>query len=99
VTGLRFDECPSCGRRWTLPRTGCPSCGATPRRSVSSGHGSVAAVSVVHPRSGEPGEPFVLLLVDLDDGVRVMGRGVPGLVVGTRVRASVEDGLPTFGQA
>ncbi|MEJ2885166.1 hypothetical protein [Actinomycetospora aeridis] len=56
----------------------------------------MAAVSVVHPPSGAS---YVLVLVDLDDGVRAMGRGGPGLAVGTRVRAATEDGLLTFGEA
>ncbi|GAA4910425.1 acyl-CoA-associated DUF35 OB-fold domain-containing protein [Actinomycetospora succinea] len=90
---LAYDECPSCGRRWTLPRTGCPSCGAEPRRCASAGLGTVAAVSVVHPSSGDP---YVLVLVDLDDGVRAMGRGAPGLAVGHRVRARPDAGIPTF---
>ncbi|MDD7938331.1 OB-fold domain-containing protein [Actinomycetospora lutea] len=90
---LAHDECPSCGLRWTVPRTGCPRCGAAPRRLSASGLGTVAAVSVVHPASGEP---YVLVLVDLDEGVRAMGRARSAVPIGTRVRAGLEDGRPTF---
>lgn len=88
-----YDECPSCGLRWTLPRTGCPACGAAPRRRASSGRGRVAAVSVVHPASGEP---YVLVLVDLDEGVRAMGRASTAVPIGCRVRAGGAGGVPTF---
>lgn len=91
---LSFDECPACGRRWTLPRTGCPACGATgPRRRASAGLGRVAAASVVHPPAGEP---YTLVLVDLDEGVRAMGRATARVVVGARVRADLAGGVPTF---
>ena len=92
---LAYDECRSCGRRWALPRTGCPACGTPdPHRRAATGRGLVAAVTVVHPSSGEP---YSLILVDLDEGVRVMGRAAPGLVVGARVRAAFPDGVPTYG--
>lgn len=91
---LAYDECAACGARWSLPRTACPHCGASPpRRQESAGSGRVGAVSVVHPASGAP---YVLVLVDLDEGVRAMGRGVPGLAVGDRVSAGSADGVPTF---
>ena len=98
---LVYDECRSCGRCWALPRAGGPACGnPAPRRRAATGRGLLAAVTVVHPwsaRSGEqPVEPYSLVLVDLDEGVRMMGRATPGLVVGARVRAEFADGVPIF---
>lgn len=51
------------------------------------------AVTVVHPGAGEP---YPLVLIDLDEGVRVMGRAEPGLVVGSRVEVRFVDGVPSF---
>lgn len=92
VPALAHDECRSCAHRWSLPRTACPVCGTTlPRRVRCSGRGRLAAVSVVHPTSETP---YTLVLVDLDEGVRVMGRGEPGVTVGAPVRVELRDGLP-----
>jgi uncharacterized OB-fold protein len=60
--------------------------------------GVVHATTVVHPR-GE--EPYNVCLVDLDDGVRVMGR-VEGLApqdvtIGLRVQGRAgEDGVVVY---
>lgn len=95
-----YDECRACARRWALPRTACPHCGAPdPHRRPSSGAGTVAAMTVVHraPAGGHHRPtPFALVLVDLDEGVRAMGRadGVGG--VGDRVLARFPDGVPSF---
>jgi uncharacterized protein len=91
---LPYDECCWCGRRWALPRTACPECGTPePRRRTAAGRGRVTAVTVVHPGSGEP---YTLVLVDLDEGVRVMGRAADGVVVGARVEVRFVEGLPSF---
>jgi hypothetical protein len=64
---------------------------------VSAGLGTVYAATVMH-RPEE--EPESLVLVDLDEGFRMMSR-VVGLapeevVIGLRVRATFEDGVPLF---
>ncbi len=73
---------------------------AAAARRPSSGVGRVVAVSVVHPlsacSSGPFGEPYTLALVDLDDGIRAMGRGDPGLTVGASVRVKFPDGIPRW---
>jgi uncharacterized OB-fold protein len=59
---------------------------------VSAGLGTVYAVTVVSPR-GEP--PYNVVLVDMDEGFRLMSRveGLPAesVRIGMRVRARVHD--------
>lgn len=97
---LCLDECRGCARRWALPRVACPHCGTPdPRRLPAEGTGTVAALTVVHraPRGGNhPPTPFALVLVDLDEGVRVMGRATGVAVVGERVAVGFPDGVPCF---
>ena len=65
---------------------------------TSAGAGVVYATTVVH-RRGE--EPYNVCLVDLDEGVRAMGR-VEGLeptevTIGLRVQAQIgDDGIPVY---
>jgi uncharacterized OB-fold protein len=60
---------------------------------VSAGRGTVYATTVVRPRDGEP---YGIVLVDLDEGFRMMStvRGVApeDVAIGARVRVVVEDG-------
>ncbi|MCE3550647.1 OB-fold domain-containing protein [Pseudonocardia sp. RS11V-5] len=98
-----FDECRSCARRWPLPRAACPHCGTPdPQRRGAAGTGTVAALTVVH-RAPEgaphPPTPFALVLVDLDEGVRVMGRAAGVSAVGERVAVGFPDGVPSFAPA
>lgn len=68
---------------------------------TSAGAGVVYATTVVH-RPDE--EPYNVCLVDLDEGVRAMGR-VEGLeptevTIGLRVQAHVgDDGVPVYAPA
>src|SRR3954453_22083646 len=64
---------------------------------VSAGRGTVYATTVVRPRGGEP---YNLVLVDLDEGFRMMSRvvGVPGedVWIGMRVRVAWDGDVPVF---
>lgn len=80
--GLRHGElraawCPAC-QRWSFyPRAACPHCGALgPELRAVSGAGRVYAVTTVRrsPFEDLGSEPYDVALVDLDEGVRVMGR-------------------------
>jgi uncharacterized OB-fold protein len=60
----------------------------------------VAAVTTVHraPAGGHhPPTPFGICLVELDEGVRVMGRCGPGVSIGDVVAVEVPEGIPHFG--
>jgi uncharacterized protein len=96
---LRYQRCGHCDAAIFYPRALCTNCGAPdPDWSVSEGLGTVYAVSVVHrpPPSFAGQAPYAVLLVDLDEGFRMMSRFVdatPDTVsVGDRVRVIFQDG-------
>ena len=81
------------------PRTMAPGTGADDLEWVeAAGGGSVYSVTVISPRP--PLEPYNVVLVDLEEGPRVMSRveGLPAQAVkiGMRVRARIgeEAGTP-----
>ena len=72
---LRIQTCNSCGARRHPPGPACPDCGALDRgHVVASGRGTVFSY-VVHRHPPVPGRelPILLVLVDLDEGVRMVG--------------------------
>ena len=57
---------------------------------VSRGEGTVFAVTVVARAPSDEFRalaPYTLVLVDLDEGFRLMGHAVPGVAIGDRVVA------------
>jgi 3-oxo-4,17-pregnadiene-20-carboxyl-CoA hydratase alpha subunit len=87
---LRIQHCPACDTLRHPPGPMCPACGADkPDYVVAAGRGQVFSY-VVHHHPKVPGKtvPFVVALVELDEGVRMIGELIdvdPG---------SVEIGLP-----
>ncbi|WP_121251161.1 Zn-ribbon domain-containing OB-fold protein [Nocardioides ferulae] len=72
---LRVQRCNACGVLRHPPGPACPSCGALDRGHVAaSGRGTVFSY-VVHRHPPVPGRelPILLVLVDLDEGVRMVG--------------------------
>jgi uncharacterized OB-fold protein len=71
---LRIQHCPSCDTLRHPPGPMCPSCGADkPDYVVACGRGTVFSV-VVHHAPKVPGKtlPFVVALVELEEGVRMI---------------------------
>ncbi|TAM84391.1 MAG: DNA-binding protein [Jatrophihabitans sp.] len=99
---LRIQRCGACGTLRHPPGPMCPSCGADdPGYVLASGRGTVFSY-VVHHHPPVPGRtvPFVVALVELEEGVRMLGGLVgvdPGEVrIGMAVEAAltrVDDGL------
>jgi uncharacterized OB-fold protein len=93
---LRIQQCTSCGLLRHPPGPMCPSCGATkPSYAVASGEGIVYSY-VVHHHPPVPGRrsPFAVALVELPEGVRLVGELVGATPqVGMRVSFDVADGL------
>ncbi|MGW6441913.1 Zn-ribbon domain-containing OB-fold protein [Lentzea sp. NPDC055074] len=95
---LRIQRCGGCGLLRHPPGPMCPECGATtPKYLVSEGYGVIYSY-VVHHHPQVPGKqtPFVIALVELDEGVRMLGEldGEPS--VGQRVEVvftKVDDEL------
>jgi uncharacterized OB-fold protein len=105
---LWIQRCSACGRHVFYPRAVCPNCMADSLEwIVASGEGSVYSFTVVHRTSEEFREevPFVVGLIELTEGVRMMARleiaepvvGMPVQVVFKRV--SDELSLPHFKEA
>jgi uncharacterized OB-fold protein len=72
---LRVQHCPACGRLRHPPGPMCPACGAEKQDwIVASGLGTVFSY-VVHHHPQVPGKqpPFVVALVELKEGVRMLG--------------------------
>lgn len=86
---LRIQSCGACGALRHPPGPACPTCGALDRSYiVAAGTGTVFSF-VIHRHPPVPGKelPIVIALVDLDEGVRMVGE-VPGaedLAIGDQV--------------
>jgi uncharacterized OB-fold protein len=75
---LRIQTCNACGELRFPPGPACPDCGALDRgHVVASGRGTVFSY-VVHRHPPVPGKelPIVIALIDLDEGVRMVGEVV-----------------------
>jgi len=100
---ILISRCATCSFAWYLDRQACPRCGGHDLvRDPCSGTGTVFASSTVHRRvvgTGNCDGPLGIALVDLDEGIRVMGRCPPGTPVGQRVVAQflpVPGGSPSL---
>ncbi|SDH53152.1 hypothetical protein SAMN05216553_12643 [Lentzea fradiae] len=95
---LRIQRCGGCGLLRHPPGPMCPECGATkPKYLVSDGLGVVYSY-VVHHHPAVPGKrtPFVIALVELDEGVRMLGELDGEPAIGQRVEVvftKVDDEL------
>lgn len=93
---FRIQRCAACARHVFYPRLVCNHCGSVDLAwQAPSGCGTVYAVSVVN-RSADKGGPYNVVLVDLAEGPRMMGR-VDGIAndtvrIGMSVRARVGQG-------
>ena len=88
---LRYQRCGACGRALTGQRFACTACGSGQLAWCdAAGSGTVFSVSTVHRAPTDAWRalvPYTLVLVDLDEGPRVMAHGAPGLAIGLRVLA------------
>jgi uncharacterized OB-fold protein len=103
---LRIQKCNACGATRFPPGPACQSCPAYDRGyAVAAGTGTVFSY-VVHRHPPVPGKelPIVIALIDLDEGVRMVGEVVdvaegedgPEIEIGTRLRVDfnrVDDDL------
>ncbi len=101
---LRVQRCRACGRHVFYPRAVCPHCGGGLDWVEAGGGGTVHSYTIVHraPPAYREDVPYVVALVDLDEGVRLMTRLVdvePAAVeVGMPVEVAIqgEPRLPYF---
>ena len=97
VEELRVQQCNSCGELRFPPGPACPSCGALDRgHVVTQGAGTVFSY-VVHRHPPVPGKelPIVIALIDLDEGVRMVGEvvdvGDDEIEIGMRLRVGFRE--------
>ncbi len=91
---LSYQRCADCSAAVFFPRVLCPACGSGALDwRESGGRGTVYATTAVHSRDRDPRN---VVLVDLDEGFRMMSRveGIPAeeVKIGARVRFEVRQG-------
>jgi len=93
--GLALQRCAACAHLWYFRRDFCPACGApSPVAVAAAGDGVVEAGTLVHRAPSDAFRalaPYRLVLVRLDEGVRVMGHGAPALAIGDRARLGFRE--------
>ena len=99
---LRIQRCNACGALRFPPGPACQSCDAYDRgHQVAAGTGTVFSY-VVHRHPPVPGKelPIVIALIDLDEGVRMVGEvvdvGPEEIAIGMRLRVDfnrIDDDL------
>jgi uncharacterized OB-fold protein len=69
-------SCSKCSWKDIHPVDGCPRCHSRLVESQCSGLGKVATFTVIRypPRGFEEAAPYVVALIDIENGPRVMGR-------------------------
>jgi uncharacterized OB-fold protein len=86
---LRYQRCGACAALQPYPRAFCLRCGATALEwHAAEGKGTVYAWTRVERAPSDEFRalaPYVIVLVDLDEGYRMMAHGAPGLVIGDGV--------------
>ena len=96
---LLFRQCNSCGRNHFYPRAACPHCWSEQCEwRAAAGTGRIFSYTVIHHNDSLPFRemlPYIVVLVDLDEGVRVTANLVectPEVVhVGMAVQVIYED--------
>ena len=89
--GIVYQSCSNCKATWYFQRSFCPACGtAAPTMLQASGRGTVHACTLVArapPEEMRAHAPYLIALVDADEGFRLMAHGDPDLQIGDRVLA------------
>ena len=92
---LRFQRCEKCERAQYYPRPFCIACGNQAMTwSVSAGFGTLYSRAEIIRSPGPEFEtlvPYTMVLIDLDEGVRMMGHAAPVLAIGDRVKATFRE--------
>lgn len=96
---LELQRCEGCATVWFYPRPACVACGAeTYTWFAATGRGRVHSYSIVH-RAPTPAfgarVPYVVALIDLDEGPRMMsnvvGDDALAVAIGDAVEVLFED--------
>ncbi|MFM1988823.1 MAG: hypothetical protein RJA99_1780 [Pseudomonadota bacterium] len=102
--GVALQRCAGCAHVWYFRRAFCPACGrADPVAFAAAGTGIVHAATVVHRAPDDTFRalaPYGLVLVELDEGPRMMAHAPIDVSIGERVSLGWRDvagrALPFF---
>ena len=87
---VTYQSCIGCKAVWYFQRDFCLECGASaPATRRASGLGTVHACTLVARAPNEEWRahvPYLIVLVDVDEGFRLMAHGAATLRIGERVR-------------
>ena len=90
---LLHQRCTACAHAWYFFRPFCPACGDdSPEPTQANANGVVCATTLVHRAPDERFKvlvPYRLVLVDMQDGMRVMGHAQPSLQIGDQVNCEI----------
>lgn len=90
---LLIQRCPACGHRQFYPRPLCTACGGDPEWERASGRGVVHTFTVVRQFAARPFRdqlPYVVAMIELDEGVRMMGNVTGCAVEDVEIDMAVE---------
>jgi len=92
---ISYQHCRTCERVWYFRREFCPRCGGTTVDvRDGSGLGTVYAVTTVTRAPSETLRalaPYRIVMIDADEGFRMMAHGAEEVALGDRVRARFQD--------
>jgi uncharacterized protein len=90
---LLIQRCPRCAQRQFYPRALCTRCGGTPEWLEASGEGTIYTFTVIR-QNGIPGFadriPYVVAMVTLAEGPRMMGNVIGCPVEDVRIGMAVQ---------
>lgn len=94
---VRYQRCAACGQAQTLARYACQRCGHDQLDwHDAAGTATVRAATVVARAPSDdyrPLAPYTLVIVELDEGPRLMGHAEADVQIGARVRAGFFEHL------
>lgn len=93
--GVALQRCGGCAHVWYFRRSFCPACGRdAPETFAAGGGGTVHAATVVHRAPDDAFRalaPYGLVLVELDEGPRMMAHAPADLAIGERVALGLRE--------
>lgn len=93
-SAIRHQVCRACGHGWYFKRSFCPSCGSADLEvRDASGRGTVYAATTVNRPPSEALRtlaPYRIVIVEADEGFRLMAHGAGDLAIDERVEARFE---------
>jgi len=90
---LLYQRCAACGHRQFYPRLLCTACGGDVDWAMASGRGVVHTFTIVRQNGEAPFKdelPYVVAMIELDQGVRMMGNLTGSPVESVRIGMPVE---------